>query len=190
MPNFLTPYLVYIKIGAILLGAAGLFGGGMYLEARLKDSTIADMKLADANAKVEAEVEERVLTQRADKVTHDTDVAAAHAQQKIVTVTNTITRKVPQYVTKETDAAFPLPCGFVRLHDAAASGVDPDTVPIPAGLNDGSTCPVAASDAAGVIAWNYGQALQWKAQLDTWDAWYDGQVKAWGQPKESADAAH
>ncbi|RNK82756.1 hypothetical protein C9390_01420, partial [Xanthomonas vasicola pv. vasculorum] len=64
----------------------------------------------------------------------------------------TITREIPIYVTQKADAACTIPAGFVRLHDAAATGnpagpptADPDA-PAPG---------ITLSGIAGTVADNY-----------------------------------
>jgi hypothetical protein len=51
------------------------------------------------------------------------------AHQQIKTIP--ITQQVPVYVTRETDDRFPLPCGFVRLHNAYAGNTSPQPFPSP-----------------------------------------------------------
>lgn len=157
--------------GCLLIGAAG----GWYATRVYYTREIAQTALAQQKAIVKASNDASAAQASADKITHDRDVANAAAQQKIRTVTNTITREVPVYVTAKTDAAFPLPCGFIRLHDAAAAGVEPAAISIPAGKSDGDGCDVAASAAATIIAQNYGLALGWQADLRAWAGWYTDQ---------------
>lgn len=175
MPGFLTPYLFWIRLALV----AAAFGSGMWLEGALKERTILAMQRDQAEAESNAYQDGLDHQAAADKITHDRDVANAAAHQKIVTVTQRIIQKVPQYVTPETDAHFPLPCGFIRLHDAAAQGVEAVAVPFPAALADGQQCPVTASYAASVIAGNYGLALGWRADLKTWESWYADQSAKW-----------
>jgi hypothetical protein len=115
-------------------------------------------RLADAQAKqfaaqFEASIarlDVKIVTRYVDRVRviHDT--------------TQSLQREIPSYVTPATDRAFPLPVGFVRLHDAAATGV----LPGPAGATDASASDVTASQAASVIAANYGTCLAIRAQLN------------------------
>lgn len=77
-------------------------------------------------------------------------------------VIHDIQREAPRYVTPSTDAAYPLPVGFVRLHDAAAAAA----LPGPPGPADAQASTVKASDAATVIADNYGTCHAIRAQLD------------------------
>lgn len=74
-----------------------------------------------------------------DKLARDREAAAQKASwaagydagmrfQDIASRLNPLIVKVPYYVTKEADAACPVPWGFVRLWDAITTGSDIDTV--------------------------------------------------------------
>jgi 2-methylcitrate dehydratase PrpD len=97
-----------------------------------------------------AKVDLKIVTHYVDRVraVHDT--------------TQTMQREIPLYVTPATDRTFPLPVGFVRVHDAAATGV----LPGPAGDADATASDVTASQAATVIASNYGTCLEIREQLN------------------------
>lgn len=153
----------------------------MWLEGTIKDHKILTMQRDAANAVVKAQADAIIKQAAADKITHDRDVANAAAHQQIVTVTQHIIQKVPVYVTAQTDNMFPLPCGFIRLHDAAAAGSDPSTISIPAGKSDADKCDVTASNAASIIAGNYGLALGWRADAQTWEKWYADQAAKWNE---------
>ena len=90
---------------------------------------------------------------------------AAKAVERVRTVFQTITKEVPVYVTVQTDQRFPLPVGFVRVHDAAAAGLDVSQVPDAAGKLDDAPSGVPASDAAAIIASNYGSCTADRARL-------------------------
>jgi hypothetical protein len=77
-------------------------------------------------------------------------------QERIRFQTRTIIEKVPIYVTRETDQRYPLSNGFVLLHDAAATGADPDALSGAASEPHDAASDVASSQAIGVIAGNYG----------------------------------
>ncbi len=64
----------------------------------------------------------------------------------------TIVKEVPVYVTANADAACTVPVGFVRLHDAAASG---DALPGAAGDPDAPAVGVTLSAVAETLADNY-----------------------------------
>lgn len=181
MFSFLSPYLLAIKIGAAVIALGGAFGAGYWLEDKIKSNTILTMQRDAANALAAADAAGAKRQAAADQITHDADVANAAAHQKITTITQKIIQKVPVYVTPKTDSAFPLPCGFIVLHDAAASGSDPSTISLPPGKSDADECPVTASDAAEIIAGNYALALGWRADAQNWETWYAAQAANWNK---------
>lgn len=168
---FLSPIGRLIGVGAIaaIVGASGAAWATHHWDGlayeRLKNSQQAAVIVAQQQA--------IALRAAQDKKSHDVDVANATAQQKIVTRTVEIVRKVPVYVSPETDKHFPLPCGFVRLHDAAALGTEPDAIPNPAGKSDDSACEVTASQAASIIAENYGTANATAQRLKSLEDWVE-----------------
>ena len=97
------------------------------------------------------------------------------AQVQIRTITRTILKEVPFALTPAVDRAFPLSVGFVRLHDAAALGVDPAILPDPAGQPDGAASPVAESSAAQVVVSNYGVCRSTAEQLTALQDWITAQ---------------
>jgi hypothetical protein len=120
-----------------------------------------------------ADLSARLARAQADTFAALFDASAARLDVKIVTryvdrvrvvhdTTQTLQREIPSYVTPATDRAFPLPRGFVRLHDAAATGV----LPGPARDTDATASDVTASHAADVIVANYGTCLAIRGQLN------------------------
>lgn len=180
--NPLSPYMMWIKLAGVALAAAALAGGVWWMTSTYYDLKITDMKLAQSQAVVIAQDQAAHTQAAADKITHDRDVANAEAHQKIKTVP--ITQEVPIYVTRETDDRFPLPCGFVRLHNAYASNSAAASISLPAGKSDADKCDVTASAAVAIIGANYGLALGWKADLETWVKWYADQAANWNKPPE------
>src|SRR5689334_3110458 len=92
---------------------------------------------------------------RALEVSQKVDSEHQRAAERLHTVYRTIEREVPAHVTAEADARFPLPVGFVRVHDSAARGLPIADIHDAAGRPDGAASEVAASEAARTIAWNY-----------------------------------
>lgn len=139
-------------LAALLLAALAVIAWQRHhtadLSSRLANAQ-ADTVAALFAASV-AEVDVKIVTQYVDRVRviHDT--------------TQTLQREIPAYVTPATDRAFPLPRGFVRLHDAAAAG----GLPGPARAADATASDVTASRAADVIAANYGTCLAIREQLN------------------------
>lgn len=129
--------------GYALLAAAMLavgFGSGW---------TVRDWKAgAEAAKAAKAETKQAVRViyrERAQAdVTSAVETKAAQAQVQIRTVTRTIIEKVPEYVSVADDSRCVVPVGFVRIHDAAATG---NPLPEPSGELDGRA---AASEASSV----------------------------------------
>lgn len=181
--NPLAPYMIWIKLAGAAIAAAAIVATSWWVTSNYYDLKIADMKALQQQAVIIAQDEARHLQTAADKIT--SDLIAANLEARNQQLQNTITnlQRTASYVTPETDARFPLPCGFVRLHNAAVAGaVDPATIPLPAGATDGGQCDVKASAAIGVIQDNYGLALGWKAERDSWWDWYARQAANWNKP--------
>lgn len=81
--------------------------------------------------------------------------------------TTQLQREIPRYVTPSTDDRFPLSVGFVRLHDAAATGL-PLGAP---GAADATRSVIATSTATDVIAGNYGICRETAEQLTRLQEW-------------------
>lgn len=187
----LTGIWGYVAAGALAFalgfGGAWKIKDGIEAEAQVASDNAA-VKSANATAAAVQNEAKRAMAHQAeaDAITEGVDLSAVQAQTKIITNTVTLTREVPVYVTPQTDNRFPLPCGFIRLHDAAAAGADlaadPAAFPNPAGKSDADACEIAASQAAGIIAANYGLARQWLNEVTAWRQWYTEQSGAWGKP--------
>ena len=125
----------------------------------------------DGTAQVHAAVATAKTIQRQAAASQAVAVTDQAAQDRVRTVTRTLIEKVPEYVSATTDARYPLPLGFVRLHDAAVAGVDLSAAaPDPDGTDDAPS-GVAASAAAAVIVGNYGACHADQARLAELQAW-------------------
>lgn len=104
-------------------------------------------------------------------VTRAVEIHDVQLVTRIRTVTQTITKEIPVAITPQTDRAFPLSVGFVRLHDAFAGGVDLSAVPDAAGRPDDAASDVPSSAAIALIGANYGDCRvdrQHLADLQQW----------------------
>jgi len=128
----------------------------------------------DGAAEVRAARTAVTTVQRQAAASQGIAVADQRTQDRIRTVTRTLIEKVPTYVSATTDARFPVPWGFVRLHDAAAAGDDLSAAAASPGRPDDGASDVAASEAAGVIAGNYGACRADQARLAELQAWAMG----------------
>jgi hypothetical protein len=125
----------------------------------------------DAAAVVKAQAKVLATVQRQAAASQAAAVADQRTQDRIRTVTRILIQKVPVNVPPTVDARYPLPWGFVRLHDAAAAG--DELSPPAAGPErpDGAASDVAASAAATVIVGNYGACRADQARLAELQAW-------------------
>lgn len=180
--NPLAPYMIWIKLAGAAIAVLAIAGGSWWVTATYYQLKISDNARLQQAQIIIAQDEASHKQAEADKITHDRDVANAEAHQKIRTVP--ITQEVPIYVTRETDDRFPLPCGFVRMHNAYASNLGPAAISLPAGKSDADKCDVTASAAVSIIGANYGLALGWKADAETWVNWYADQAANWNKPPE------
>lgn len=101
------------------------------------------------------------------------------AETKIKTVTQTIVKEVPVYVTQQDDARCIINNGFVRLHDSAAKGELP---PGPAG-DDGAASITKLSTVSQTVTGNYGIANLCAIRLKEWQEWYRKNETLWNGSK-------
>ncbi len=156
-----NPYLTYIKIAAVVLILTGTFWAGHHLATLQEDAAIA-----------KAEAHAIQVTQARDQITHDADLAAAQAQVKIQTVTQTLIKEVPKYVTAKANRACIITRGFVRVFNAGARGVQP--VPLAAGIAD-EPAPVSLADVAGTAGAGGGTYQAVAQQLRDLQGWVTAQ---------------
>lgn len=147
-----------------VLAVAGL--AGYRYEEKVAKGQIASIQLGDAQAALSAAQQAAAIQKAQDDLSLKDAVSEASAQTRIVTRTQTIVKEVPANVTPVQDARTCVSYGLVRLHDAAALGVDPGTLPLPAGKSPDDCTSLKASDLATGIVGNYGVARQNAEQLD------------------------
>ena len=118
-----------------------------------------------------AQAHNRLITQQRTEVSLAAGAAEVRAQDRIGIVYRTLREEIPTHVSPETDRRFVLPVGLVRLHDAAARGVELSRVPDPAGEPDDAASRVQPSDLAGAVVDNYGACRADAEQLTALQAW-------------------
>jgi hypothetical protein len=111
------------------------------------------------------------FTERQAAASQTIAVADQAAQDRVRTITRTLIEEVPAHVSATTDVRFPLPLGFVRLHDAAVAGDDLSAAAPGSVGPDDAASGVAASAAAAVIVGNYGSCHADQARLAELQAW-------------------
>lgn len=148
--------------------ALGVYGTNVWHTAQ--DAKALRDQVKEANEQIGRE-------QASDDATQATGEAVATAVDRVQWRTRTLIREVPVYVTEAGDRSAILPDGFVRLHDAAATG----TAPVPFGTGESPDTPsgIALSAATGIILDNYGQCRVWREQVIGWQSWYFDQQSLW-----------
>ena len=133
-----------------------------------------------AQAKREAAARKDVAKREKKAEGISTKVAADLTREtvRVQTVTRTIIEKVPVYVTAQADDRCIVPAGFVQLHDAAAAS----SLPAASGGSVEADSGVPLSAVAETVAFNYGVAHEWEAEVKAWRRWYAEQSAAWGKP--------
>lgn len=142
-------WLLLALLGVLLYGVGFLHGA----DHEQKNAVQADndrLRAAFEQGQALGVVRDRVVTQYVDRV------------NVVEKVGKTIIKEIPVYVTAEADRACAVPAGFVRVHDAAATGVPP---PGPAGAADAAPAGIALSAVAGTVAENYTSCRAIREQL-------------------------
>lgn len=110
-------YLYAVILVAVFLALVGCmwwsYGKGeAHTQAKWDAEKVSAKKALDASKTNSDTVTTKVVTQYVDRV------------QTVYQKGNTITKKVPVYVTVKEDAACPIPDGFRSVLDAASQGSD------------------------------------------------------------------
>ena len=161
LPN---PYLILGSLIAVLILVTGAFFEGKHYQT-----------LQDAQALSDAKSQVILQMGKSEVITADVGKTDAVAQAQIQTVTQTIIKEVPVYVTKKSNDRCTIPNGFVQLHDAAASGVSP--IPDATSGADDPASGVDLSKVASTVASNYGTCNQVRQSLSDLQQWVADQAK-------------
>lgn len=102
-----------------------------------------------------------------------------HTVTEIKTKGDTIIREVPKYVTVKDDSVYAVNRGFIRVLNAAATGVPISEAP---SGTDGSPAGIAISAIATHVAGNYEQCRLTAAQLTSMQSWVEGQGRIAATP--------
>lgn len=178
----MNPLSLLVGWKGYAMAAAVAFAGGFGSSWWLRDQMAASDRLvaAQAAAKERDKIAARVKT--ADAITADVGAKAETRAVEIRWRTRATIKEVPVYVTAETDRRFAVPVGLVRLHDAAAAGVDPATLPDPAGRPDDAPSGVAASAFGATVVDNYGTCREQLEKFAQLQSWIEQQRVAWDRP--------
>lgn len=159
------PYVVAGAVGVLALSGVYALGRHHGVQAE---------KFAEARRQEKARLLIAKREATAEKIAAGVSADIGAEKVRVQTVIKTLIEEVPVYVTPAADAQCVVPSGFVRLHDAAASGV-----PAAAGGPVDAASGVPLSAVASTVAENYGIAYEWRAEALGWRTWYAEQKAAW-----------
>ncbi len=162
---------------AVLMVGLSIGGAGTW---QVRDWMAAEAAAKQARADLRGAIEVGRRTQVAAGITQDVGQAVEAARVETRIVYRTITERIPVYVTPEIDRDYPVPVGFVRLHDAAAAGSAPA---LPDGSGEPADAPsgIPLSAVAATVFPNYADCADDRARLKGWQDWYAEQRAAWDQ---------
>ena len=173
---FLAKLWAFLKspVGRWMFGVAGIiliaflvYRGGV--SAGVDQERAAEARRIAAATKVVKKVEKQ-----AAEITAKTDEKTAARLVEIRTITRTLTKEVPVYVTAEADRTVVLPAGLIRMHDKAALGLS--EVPADPGFVPDAPSGVSPSDLARAFVSNYGTAYEWREAALACRSWVSEQA--------------
>lgn len=138
-------------------------------------------RAAEAKRLEKAKVKVAKREVKADAITSKVATERVKEQARIEYRTKILVKEIPTYVSPAADSRCILPVGWVRLHDAAASGSAPSLSQGPGGPLDAPS-GVQPSEAITSVIGNYGVAYSWRAEAMAWREWYVAQKAEWEKP--------
>jgi hypothetical protein len=109
-----------------------------------------------------------------------TEKIVTQYKEKLVVVKekgDVIIQKVPEYITKESDAKCDVPNGFVVLHDSASKNEIPNTT----SSSNGEASGVALSTVATTVVGNYTTCHEVREQLKSLQDWVKNQEQIYNK---------
>lgn len=156
---------------AVLGFLLGIYGAGIHHEKKSEAGRVA--KAAAVVAKREA---------KAAQISSDARASLETKTAEIRTRTVTLIKKVPVYVPAAADRECSVNRGFVRLYNAAASGVSGGSGgPDETAADNAAPSDVPLSTVGETSVTDLGVAYQWREEAMTWRQWYADQSKTWGK---------
>lgn len=161
-----------IKWIVALLGIAAVAIFSAVVTHKVDQAALLKQQTAWKDAEIKAVNLAKMLQGAEDKVSLDAAVAEATAQQKIVTVTNTIVREVPNHVPTSTKC--PVTVGFVRvLNDTIFLGTGTTGPTYAPGQPDDACASIDPRALASNIVSNYATAIANAEQLGALQKWIE-----------------
>jgi hypothetical protein len=162
----IVPSFVPKVIGALLVAAGIFISGGIWTQ---REFLVEIEKAKEEMARIEKESKEasaqieKVYIEKTKVIKEKGDV---------------IIQKVPEYISKESDAKCDVPNGFVVLHNSAVKNEIPNTT---REFNEESS-GVELSTVAKTVAGNYTTCNEVKEQLKSLQDWVKAQEQLYNKP--------
>lgn len=170
------PTLDTIKLIAALLLAAGIAVGSAVVTHKVDQAALLKVEAGYKDAQIAAVAQAKAAQAAEDKVSLDAAVAEATAQQRVVTVTQTITKEVPSHVPLTSKCAITV--GFVRVLNGIVLGTGTADLSYAAGQPDGACAALDARGLAEYLASTLGSALSNAEQLTALQKWVTNTIAA------------
>lgn len=187
LARYLSGIYGYVAVG--LLSASIAAVAAYKVTAWSKDETIHSMQIADDRAAIGALDNSAKATADFIAVTARVSASLTASLDHTIFMTQTIIKEVPRYVTPEIDAAYPVPCGVIRMRDAAALQTDPARLESTACPSDGAKSPVAASALSTEDAGAIGAFYEVESDRQALRDWANGVLKVWAKYQLAAALA-
>ena len=176
MNRFLAALAGWKGYVAVLLVGLSIGSAGTW---KVRDWMAAEAIAKQARADLRGAVDVGRRTHVAAEITQDVGAQVETVRADTRVVYRTITERIPVYVTPEIDRAYPVPVGFVRLHDAAAAGGSAPTLSDRPGEPADAPSGIPLSAVADTVTENYAGCTDDRARLKGWQDWYAEQRAAW-----------
>lgn len=157
-------------MGLALLCALALFGFGYWVAAQMYRREIADIQRA-ASVRLQILNEQyRTAEHQKQRLTDQLALTLARLRATETRVQTQIQQEVARYAQTHPDrAAQCIDAGWLRLHDAAATGHLPQAADATGGA---AAAAVTAGAALGAVTRNYALARTCASRLAAWQQWY------------------
>lgn len=168
---------IYIYI-ALFLAGLGMGGYGGY---RLEVGNLNALKLADANAMIQAVSQAKISQTASDTISKNLAVNLAKQTQQLQDQQKVTVIEIPKYVTLKQDATSCITYGLIRVLNATILQSSPDSIPLPSGKSNDSCTKINSSSLAESITDNYTQAEIAISEDTAWRNWYKQQAAVWNK---------
>ncbi len=169
------PFSLFTSLASKILAgvaiAAICFAAGGYAGYRWELGSYNSLKTQIANESIKNLQKGEELQKKLDETNKTIAVKEARTETKIVYKTKTIVKEVPIYVTKEIDRKFLMPCGLIRLRDAAILQTSPANLKASVCGRDDQASPIKASTLAQADAQLVGKYYLLETRYDALRSW-------------------